>query len=158
MDKSPAPGSLLSRQGLEKTLSGLISFQSLLEGPLGDLSTAKKVKGCPLHRSHPRPSCHCSSRHLRAPKHLEVPGVTCSPWRCESRALTGLFEQRKAGAEILQQLRAGPHLTPGGITRINRWNVGLQTCLGTCHQVCLTGHGGLWPKVGPDDFGGFFQA
>lgn len=67
----------------------------------------------------------------------------------------GLLEQRKAGAETLQQLPAGTHLTGVGMTGINRWNVGLQPCLGTCHEVCLTGHGGVWPKVGPDDLEDF---
>lgn len=76
-------------------------------------------------------------------------------WRCESRALTGLTEQSKAGAEILQQLPAGTHLTPVGITRINQWNLGFQPCLGTWHEVCPTGHAGVWPKVGPDDLEAF---
>lgn len=81
MDKSPAPGSLLSRQGLEKTLSGLISFQSLLEGPLGDLSTAGwGLKGVP------------STGATHGPPATADPGTSGHQniWRClESPAAPG---------------------------------------------------------------------
>lgn len=59
MDESAAPVPLLSRQGLEETILGLISFQSLLEWPLGELGTAV---------CHLQPSCHPNSWRPRSTK------------------------------------------------------------------------------------------
>lgn len=107
MDESAAPVPLLSRQGLEETILGLISFQSLLEWPLGELGTAAwGEKGVPPAEP---PAALLSPQFLAPQEHQSIwgylespaaPGdVKAEPWQVYSSR--GKQEQRSCSSSEL---------------------------------------------------------